>query len=49
MANKKDCTFMPGNEVAAVGHFLNGGSELFAHSKRPLFCFSALSFHNWQA
>jgi hypothetical protein len=47
MADKENRTFMPGNEMAAVGHFFNRGSELFTHSKRPLFCFGALSFHNW--
>jgi hypothetical protein len=46
MANKENRTFMSGNEMAAVSDFFNGGSELLAHFKRPLFSFSALSFHN---
>jgi hypothetical protein len=46
MANKEDRAFMSGNEMAAVSHFFNGSCELFAHFKRPLFNFSALSFHN---
>jgi hypothetical protein len=47
MANKEDSALMSGNEMATMGYFFNGGRELFTHSKRPLFRFSALSFHNW--